>query len=91
MSALTARENARHFPNDPVWQRHCERVAAYLEYVEATGKEPQLSPEAEAQVERAMRRYEARERREREERPEYVGEYNSDLGYAITESEFFSQ
>lgn len=68
MTALTARENAKHFPDDPVWQDHCERVAAYLEAVEATGKEPQLSPEAEAQVARALRRFVRREQRERRER-----------------------
>jgi len=53
-------DNAKHFPNDALWQEHCAKVAAYLEYVAKTGKEPPLSPEAEAQVERAMRRYERR-------------------------------
>ena len=57
-------DNAKHFPNDAVWQEHCARVAAYLEYVAKTGKEPTLSLETEAQVERAMRRYERRGRTE---------------------------
>ena len=68
-------DNAKHFPNDAVWVKHCETVAAYLEYVAKTGKEPPLSPEAEAQVERAMRRYEARERREPERFNAGLGSY----------------
>ncbi len=76
-------DNAKHFPNDAVWQERCARVAAYLEYVAKTGKEPTLSPEAEAQVERAMRRYEARERRETESFDHHTGSY-------MTEAEEFS-
>ena len=79
-------DNAKHFPNDAVWQEHCAKVAAYLEYVAKTGKEPPLSPEAEAQVERAMRRYEARERRERDH-----GTYDEFTGSYMTEAERFSQ
>ena len=77
-------DNAKHFPNDAVWQEHCARVAAYLEYVAKTGKEPPLSPEAEAQVERAMRRYETRERREPER-------FNAGLGSYLNTVEEFSQ
>ena len=77
-------DNAKHFPNDAVWVSHCERVAAYLEYVAKTGKEPTLSPEAEAQVERAMRRYEARDRRETER-------FNAGLGSYLDTVEEFSQ
>jgi len=79
-------DNAKHFPDDAVWVKHCETVAAYLEYVAKTGKEPTLSPEAEAQVERAMRRYEARERRERDH-----GTYDEFTGSYMTEAERFSQ
>ena len=79
-------DNAKHFPDDAGWQEHCARVAAYLEYVAKTGKEPPLSPEAEAQVERAMRRYEARERRERDH-----GTYDEFTGSYMTEAERFSQ
>ena len=77
-------DNAKHFPNDAVWVKHCETVAAYLEYVAKTGKEPPLSPEAEAQVKRAMRRYEARERRETER-------FNAGLGSYLDTVEEFSQ
>ena len=77
-------DNAKHFPEDAVWQEHCSKVAAYLEYVAKTGKEPPLSPEAEAQVERAMRRYEARERRETER-------FNAGLGSYLDTVEEFSQ
>lgn len=79
-------DNAKHFPNDAAWVSHCERVAAYLDHVAKTGKEPPLSPEAEAQVERAMRRYEARERRERDH-----GTYDEFTGSYMTEAERFSQ
>ena len=77
---MTARDNAKHFPNDAVWVKHCETVAAYLEYVAKTGKEPTLSPEAEAQVERAMRRH---ERRDPEKYDRFTGSY-------MTEAEEFS-
>ena len=80
------KQNANMFPQDSAWQEHCARVAAYLEYVAKTGKEPPLSPEAEAQVERAMRRYEARERRERDH-----GTYDEFTGSYMTEAERFSQ
>ena len=86
MTALTARENAKMFPDDPVWQRHCERVAAYLEYVEATGQEPPLSREAVAQVARAMVRHASRVHRERD-----LGTYDRFTGSYMTEGEEFGQ
>lgn len=33
-------DNAKHFPNDAEWQRHCKKVA---EYLEATSKQEKQS------------------------------------------------
>lgn len=30
---MTARDNAKHFPDDAVWQEHCARVVAYFDYL----------------------------------------------------------
>ncbi len=66
---------------DPDWQEHCAKVAAYLKTVAETGKEPTLSHEAEAQVERAMRRHERRE----------LQRFDAGLGSYLDTVEEFSQ
>ena len=86
MTAKTARENAKLFPNDALWQDHCARVAAYLEHVEATGEEPPLSPAHETQVARAMTTYASRVARECD-----FGTYDPFTGSYMTEAEEFSQ
>ena len=86
MTAKTARENAKLFPDDALWQDHCARVAAYLDHVEATGEEPALSHEHEAQVARAMTRYASRVARERD-----LGWPDPYTGVVMTEEEFFGQ
>ena len=50
--------------------------------------EPPLSPEAQAEVERAMRRYERRERRERFGEPE---KFDAGLGSYLTIGEEFGK
>ena len=86
MTAKTARENAKLFPHDALWQDHCARVAAYLDHVEATGQEPPLSPAHEAQVARATTTYASRVARERD-----LGMYQPFTGLYMTEEEYFGQ
>lgn len=87
----TPAENAKHFPNDPLDK--LLRAARDARYALMARKRHGAAGDwlLDHAAEKLTRALEDFPKMPRPGQFEVVGEYNSDLGYAITESEFFSQ